>query len=191
MNSLLLALTLSCSVKPTPQPLPQIWSPTMDLQGHRGARGHHPENSEKAFLFAIEAGMTTIELDTILTADGYLAVHHDSNTNPMLCTNITGGEIERHPIRERTLADLKKLNCGVKIHPKFPMQIPSKEEILSLEEFFERITDNSIRFNIELKFPSDPSRTDIETTVSRALTVIEKAGMVHRSNIQSFLLEGH
>jgi glycerophosphoryl diester phosphodiesterase len=44
---------------------------------HRGASGHAPENTMRAFGLAVEMGADAIELDVHLTADGELAVIHD------------------------------------------------------------------------------------------------------------------
>ena len=44
----------------------------LDVQGHRGCRGLRPENTMAAFEKAIELGVTTIELDVLLTRDGTL-----------------------------------------------------------------------------------------------------------------------
>ena len=53
-----------------------------DLQGHRGARGLWPENSLAGFQAAIALGVTSIELDVVVTADGVPVVYHDLALNP-------------------------------------------------------------------------------------------------------------
>lgn len=45
---------------------------------HRGASSLAPENTMEAFRLAVEAGADAVELDVHLTADGQLAVIHDS-----------------------------------------------------------------------------------------------------------------
>jgi glycerophosphoryl diester phosphodiesterase len=52
-----------------------------DLQGHRGARGLAPENTLAAFRTAIELGVSTLELDVHLSADGVPMVTHDPALN--------------------------------------------------------------------------------------------------------------
>ena len=49
------------------------------LVGHRGARGEAPENTLASFQVALEAGVTEMELDVRLSADGHLIVLHDSD----------------------------------------------------------------------------------------------------------------
>ena len=53
-----------------------------DLQGHRGARGLRPENTLAGFAFALELGVTTLELDCAVTRDGVVVVSHDPVLNP-------------------------------------------------------------------------------------------------------------
>ena len=48
------------------------------IVAHRGASRQAPENTLEAFRLAVEAGADAIELDVHLTADGQLAVIHDS-----------------------------------------------------------------------------------------------------------------
>ena len=172
---------------------------TLDLQGHRGARGLRPENTWPAFQAAIENGMTTLELDTVLTKDGRLIVHHDSSTNPVICQNPDGTEIQKVSLYELTLADLKKLDCGSKKNPKFPRQKPVVgTHLITLEELFrlaakaEQKRKIRLRFNIETKFPGDADsevpETRMKAHVRALVSAIRKAGLEGRATIQSFYL---
>lgn len=76
----------------------------MIVVGHRGARGHAPENTLKSFAKAIEMGCQRVEFDIQLSADGMPVVIHD----PMLDRTTNG----RGPVRELSLAELKKLDAG-------------------------------------------------------------------------------
>jgi len=187
--------TIGCAT-PTPSSTVETW---MDLQGHRGARGNRPENTKSAFRYAFDEGMDTIELDTALTADGFLVIHHDINSNPDLCLNSNGILLdESQPIRSLKLETLQTYNCGAMPNPKFPnQQLSEHEQLISLEEFFVFIQElqvedpkaQRLRFNIELKFPENPPTEDVQQSVKRAITVIQNAGMNRRSNIQSFHLD--
>ncbi len=53
-----------------------------DLEGHRGARGLAPENTLPAFAAALSIGVTTLELDTCVTADEVLVISHNRRLNP-------------------------------------------------------------------------------------------------------------
>jgi glycerophosphoryl diester phosphodiesterase len=50
---------------------------SIDVQGHRGARGLKPENTLPAFEAALDAGPTSIETDVHLTRDGVPVLVHD------------------------------------------------------------------------------------------------------------------
>ncbi len=53
---------------------------TMQIIGHRGARGLAPENTLAGFRAGIKAGADWIEFDVRATSDGRVVVMHDSNT---------------------------------------------------------------------------------------------------------------
>ncbi len=59
----------------------------MKIQGHRGSKGTHPENTLSSFQEAIDAGADGIELDLRMQKDGTIVIHHDSlqrNKGPIL-----------------------------------------------------------------------------------------------------------
>ena len=61
-----------------------------DLQGHRGSRGNVPENTLPAFERALEIGVSTLELDIGVTADGVVVISHDPYLNPAITRDATG-----------------------------------------------------------------------------------------------------
>jgi glycerophosphoryl diester phosphodiesterase len=58
---------------------------SFDVQGHRGARGLKPENTLPAFETALDLGVTTLEMDLHLTADGVVVVWHDPEIDKGKC----------------------------------------------------------------------------------------------------------
>ena len=56
-----------------------------DLQGHRGARGLRPENTLPSVEAALDAGVSTVELDLHLSSDGRVVVWHDPKIDPSKC----------------------------------------------------------------------------------------------------------
>ncbi|MCY1044446.1 glycerophosphodiester phosphodiesterase family protein [Corallococcus sp. bb12-1] len=64
-----------------------------DAQGHRGARGLRPENTLPAFEAALDHRMTTLELDTVLTADGVPVLSHDPDLSPKKCRRADGSPL--------------------------------------------------------------------------------------------------
>src|SRR5882762_8005222 len=55
----------------------QVYNPKFDIQGHRGCRGLMPENTIPAFMYAIDLGVTTLEMDLAVTKDKQLVVSHE------------------------------------------------------------------------------------------------------------------
>ncbi len=171
-----------------------------DLQGHRGARGHAPENTLEGFRRALAIGVTTLEMDLALTADGVVVVHHDEALN----TDITRGADGRYidaaaaaPLRQLSGDALSELDVG-RIRPgtayamRFPDQIPvDGARIPTLAAVFalaEELSGGTIRYNIELKrSPTHPDRTaDPETFARAALAAVDAASVRDRVTLQSF-----
>lgn len=170
----------------------------IDLQGHRGARAHRPENTIPAFLFCVESRMSTIELDTALTKDDDLVVCHDTKLNPELVADKYGDPAPPLVIREMTVAELKNMileNLKIK---KFPRQKTEPgTEIITLHEFFEFISDGEksgsihrdIKFNIEIKFPRKFDEGYLKTASQKMVDEIIGAGMESRSTVQCFNMD--
>jgi len=60
------------------------------LQGHRGARGHKPENTLPSFEVALDLGVSSIETDVHLTRDGVPILCHDPEVSERLCRLVPG-----------------------------------------------------------------------------------------------------
>lgn len=170
-----------------------------ELMGHRGARGLWPENTWPAFQSAISHGMTTIELDLVLTADNDLIIHHDTSTNPRLCLGANGKKLFATSIYKLTVAELKKLDCGSLKDEKFPEQQPVPgTQLLTLTEMFALVQTfeaqepaaASVRFNLDAKFPArkTPSDKELRDFASLLIGKVKAAGMLDRSMVQSFEL---
>jgi glycerophosphoryl diester phosphodiesterase len=166
-----------------------------DLQGHRGARGHAPENTLAGFELAAAMGVTTLELDVGVTRDGVVVIHHDRALNPDLARGPDGRWIaEPRPlIHALTYAELERYDVG-RIRPgseyaqRFPHQKPiDGTRIPRLAELFAR-AGAAVRFNIETKIsPEAPGDTPPPEPFARAVIAeIRKAGVEQRSTIQSF-----
>jgi glycerophosphoryl diester phosphodiesterase len=82
-----------------------------DLQGHRGARGLRPENTLPSFEAAFDAGVTTVETDLHLTADGLPVLLHDPVLSERLCRLVPGAAApdpaQRPTVAGLTLAQLR------------------------------------------------------------------------------------
>ena len=73
---------------------------------HRGASGEAPENTIPAFKLAWRQGADAIEGDFHLTKDGQVVGIHDANTKKVAAKNLV--------VKNTTLAELKKLDVGIK-----------------------------------------------------------------------------
>jgi glycerophosphoryl diester phosphodiesterase len=170
-----------------------------DLQGHRGARGAAPENTLPGFAAALATGVTTLELDTGVTRDGVVVIHHDRRLNPDIARGPDGRWIDAPGplIRELDFADLQRYDVG-RLRPgseyaaRFPAQVPADgARIPRLADLFalvHKAGNADVRFNIETKIsPSAPAETLPPEAFARALiTEIRAAGLAARTTVQSF-----
>jgi glycerophosphoryl diester phosphodiesterase len=166
----------------------------MDLQGHRGARGHLPENTLPAFELAVSIGVDTLELDVGVTRDGVVVIHHDRRLNPDVARK--DGQWVKPPaptIHSLTYQELKNYDVG-RIRPgseyaaRFPHQKPiDGTPIPRLADLF-ALAGRVVRFNIETKLvPQAPDETLPPEAFARALIAeVRKAGVAARTTIQSF-----
>ena len=170
----------------------------VDLQGHRGARGLNPENTLIAFQDCFTFDMTTIELDTTLTKDGALIVHHDTWTNSVICQMKDGTDLPKTRVRSMTVDDLRQLDCGTKLNPRFPEQKAAPgESLVTLPEFFRFVKDfeakhpgrRPILFNIEIKVDEHFTQEELMMSARAMVEAIQGAEMVERTTVQSFRLE--
>lgn len=170
-----------------------------DLQGHRGARGMAPENTLAAFAAALTVGVHTLELDTGVTADGVVVVHHDRRLNPDIARGLDGNWIDAPGplIRSLRYAELRRYDVG-RLRPgsdyaaAFPEQKPvDGARIPRLANLFALVRKSgnaTVRFNIETKIsPAAPEETLAPEPFARALIAeIRAAGVAARTSVQSF-----
>jgi glycerophosphoryl diester phosphodiesterase len=57
-----------------------------EIQGHRGARGLAPENTLVGFERALDLGVSAMETDLHLSADGAIVLFHDAQLTAQLCS---------------------------------------------------------------------------------------------------------
>lgn len=174
-------------------------SQALDLQGHRGARGLHPENSLHGFAQALAIGVHTLELDTAITRDGVMVIAHDPRLNPEITRGEDGKWIRPplRPLSTMTFAELQRYDIG-RIDPtseyarRFPHQrgrdgvrIPPLRALLQM---LQAPAAAQVRVNIETKvFPDEPALTVEPEPFARMLIAeIRAAGIASRATIQSF-----
>ncbi len=93
-----------------------------DLQAHRGGRGMTIEESLPGFAKAIELGVSTLELDIVLTKDNVPLIWHDPKIQAEKCTD-TAPAVPDDPqypyvgklVHELTYDQIQTLDCGKKL----------------------------------------------------------------------------
>ena len=86
-----------------------------DLQAHRGGRDARPENTLPAFAYALAIGVTTLEMDLQITADGVLVIRHNKDIPWYMAKNSWGNFLvadEQPDIRFWKRADLAGFDLG-------------------------------------------------------------------------------
>jgi len=175
------------------------YSQSFDIQGHRGARGLMPENSIPGFIKAIDLGVTTLEMDVVISADGKVVVSHDPYISSDFCLDKSGKEIEKEKeirIFDLNYEEILLYDCGSKGNEDFPEQEkisvykPLLSEVIdTCENYVETLGLKAIQYNIEIK--STPSGDGTLNPVPENFTemvfkVIDGNIPRERVNIQSF-----
>ena len=99
----------------------------IDTQGHRGCRGLMPENTVPAMTTALNLGVTTLEMDVVITKDKKVVLSHEPFFNHEITTKpdgsfITEPEERSFNIYQMTYDEVKRYDVGMKPHPRFPRQ---------------------------------------------------------------------
>ena len=172
---------------------------TIDLQGHRGARGLAPENTLPGFALAMKLGVTTLELDVVVTRDGVLVISHDPALNPDITRDRNGSFLRSTGpnIIDLTIDELSQFDVG-RIDPwsQYARTFPSQRavdgaRIPRLAELFALVREagnEKVRFAIETKLtPQRPDQTpDPETFVRLLMKDVNDAGLAGRVQVLSF-----
>jgi len=91
--------------------------------GHRGARGHAPENTMISFTTGAHMGVDAVETDVQLSQDGEVVLIHDHTVD-----RTTDGH---GFVKDMTLAELKRLDAGCWYSPEYAGErIPTLTELL-------------------------------------------------------------
>jgi len=178
-----LALLISCAAP-------------IDVQGHRGARGLFPENTKEGFAGALAIGVTTLEMDTGVTKDGVVVVHHDERLHVDIARRDgTWVTVPTPALKDLTFDELSRYDVG-RLRPgsryalRFPDQrgrdgvrVPRLADVIAGAEQL-----GVVRYNIETKLsPLEPEQTLAPEEFARAVVaVIRDSGIAERTVVQSF-----
>jgi glycerophosphoryl diester phosphodiesterase len=176
-------------------------STAFDKQGHRGSRGLMPENTIPAMIKAIDLGVTTLEMDVVITADKKVLLSHDTHFNPLTTTApgdqlITKNNQDSFTIYRMTYEQTQGFDVGLKPYPAFPKQQkmavtkPLLTDVIdSVENYIKRKGLKSVYYNIETKC-SPKGDTQLppapEEFVSLLMQVVNSKNIAERTIVQSF-----
>lgn len=174
---------------------------SFDLQGHRGCRGLLPENSIPAMLKALELGVTTLEMDVVITADSVVLLSHEPFFNHEISSKPGGERVSEAEERSLNIfgmsyAQTQQYDVGLAPHPRFPEQQKVKASKPALRDVLAAVKEYCVsrqrplpQFNIETK--SQPATDNIfhpapERFVQLLMQVIDEAGVRPQVIVQSF-----
>jgi glycerophosphoryl diester phosphodiesterase len=180
------------------KPFPE--NPSFDRQGHRGARGLMPENTIPSMLKAIDLGVTTLEMDLVISKDRKVVVSHDPYFHENITTTPAGNTISKAEaatllLYQMDYDSIRKYDVGLKPHPLYPRQQkiatykPLLSELLEATESYASGKRRQMLYNIEIKSkPENDGKKHpvIEEFVDLVMQVINDKSIAGRANIQSF-----
>jgi len=175
--------------------------PSFDSEAHRGGRGLMPENTIPAMLHALDLGITTLEMDAVITADRQVILSHEPFFNKEITSRKDGaplpsGNSKELNIYSMSYQETQQYDVGLKPHPRFPKQIklpvtkPLLADVIDSAEAYAKLHRRPLPFyNIETK--SEPLTDGVfhpkpAEFVALLLKVIQSKGISERVIIQSF-----
>lgn len=197
-----LLLSYACQEAPVEQKAEPVQaSSSFDVEGHRGCRGHFPENTIEGFIKAIDMGVNTLEMDAVISSDAKVLLSHEPWLSHSFCLTADGDTISKEGERDYNLYQMSydsisQCDCGSKFHPGFPDQehkVVSKPLLSAVIDSVETyITANNlapVQYNIETKcrpegdniYHPEPARF-----VDLLMAEIQEGGIEEKAIIQSF-----
>lgn len=147
---------------------------SLDLQGHRGARGLRPENTLPSFEAALDLGVTTLEMDLHLSSDDAVIVWHDAVIDPSKCRvdpdvatdppdpDDPGLSTDELMIRNLTAVEIRSYRCDRNPDPdRFPEQSATAEELAGDDYHIPTLEE-------VLRFVDEYSASDLKSAEQRA-----------------------
>lgn len=173
-----------------------------DLQGHRGCRGLMPENTIAGMLKAIDFGVTTLEMDVVITQDFGVILSHESYFNHEISKKPNGqfvdsSEEKNLNIYKMKYADVKTYDVGLKTHPRFLQQQKVAATKPLLFDVIDAVNNyctqkniaKNIKYNIEIKSSLATDRVYhplVPEYCERVMAVLKNKQLLNKVTIQSF-----
>jgi len=181
-----------------------IMSNKIDIQGHRGCRGLFPENTIPAFEHALELGVTTLELDVVVSKDKKLIISHEPFFNHEISKTPDGAAISKKEERDHKTylldySEIQNYDVGTTFFGKFPEQKKIKVYKPSLEDMVKHIEAKAsylgrekISYNIELKRKPEWDNSflpPVDEFVDITLKTLYDLGIQKKTSLQCFDIE--
>lgn len=156
---LIVALVIACHASKKTQ----VMLPEFDKEGHRGCRGLMPENTIPAMLKAVDLGVTTLEMDAVITADKKVILSHEPFFSHEISTKpngelVSAEEEKQLNIYKMPYEEVIRFDVGLRPHPRFPRQEKIKAAKPLLADVFDDVeaycrlkNGKKIFYNIETK----------------------------------------
>ncbi len=172
-----------------------------DIQGKAGCRGIMPENTIAGMIKALTLGVTTLELDAVISKDLQVVLSQEPYFNHEISLSPEGKPIslkdeKKHNIYKMNYVDIQKYDVGSKPHPRFPGQQKFKaykpllgEMIDSVENYVKLYRLSKPDYSIETKLipkGDNEFQPDAATYVELMMAIIKKKKIEKRVIIQSF-----
>lgn len=160
-----------------------------------------PENTVAGFLKALDLGVTTLEMDVVITKDHKVICSHEPWFSHEISQDPNGfafaeADEKNHAIYKMTFAETQKYDVGLKPHPRFPDQknMPATKPLLEnviVESDKHALKQNHPLpfYNIETKcLPESDGvfHPSPEVFCDLLMDVIFKTGISERTIVQSF-----
>jgi glycerophosphoryl diester phosphodiesterase len=171
-----------------------------DLQGHQGARGLMPENTTLGMLKALDFGVTTLNMGTVITKDSLVVLSHEPYFNNEISLTPNGKEItlkdeKKYNIFKMDYEQVKRFDVGSKVNRRFPGQQKYKaykpllaEVIDAVEAYVKEKKLKKPTYNIETSFirrGDGEFQPDASVFVEQIMKVVNEKKISKRVIIQS------
>jgi len=179
-------------------------SSPFDLEGHRGCRGLMPENTVPAFLKALDLGVTTLEMDVVISKDRQVVVSHEPYFNAAFSIAPNGVPVDKKEQKNLVLykmdyADIKRYDVGSTGNPAYPEQQkirvykPLLSEVIEQGEAYRKAKAlPSFSYNIEIKSERseyNKSQPEPESFCELVQAVLEKQLLAKNVNLERIVIQ--
>lgn len=174
---------------------------SFDWQGHRGCRGLMPENTIPAMLHAVDLGVTTLEMDAVITTERQVILSHEPFFNHQITTKPNGSfvkesEEKNFRIFGMTYQEVSQFDVGMKAHPRFSQQKKMKAVKPRLSDVIDSVEAYTTAKKLPAKFYNIETKSQAATDnvfhpapaefIELIMKVIKEKNIGARTIIQSF-----